>query len=257
MKYVPVAGIVIAILALCLSTAALVAGSGGGDDLTAELTALGDNVSDLGDRVSALNEKIASLSEAQGASPATLSSLRERVEKTETEARRLEKALSDLSDSPAVVAGIEPEKLTEIVKKEMETAREEREKEEGDRRQRGMIDWVKKEFDIDEEKAEKVADIQRKTFEKSRPLWREHRGDENAMRKAMKELWDGTEKEMAAFLDEEELGRYQEWRKKMEERMGGRGNRGDRGGRGGNRDKPREKAKEKPKAAGDDEPAAF
>jgi len=255
MKHLPVVGIVVAILALGLSTAALVAGSGGGDDMTAELTQLGDSISALDGRVSALNEKIASLSEAQAASPETLSSIQERVEKTEAEARRLEKALSDLSDAPAAVAGLEPEKLTEIVKKEMETAREEREKEQADRRQRGMIDWAKKEFDIDEEKAEKVADIQRKTWEKSRPLWREHRGDRDAMHKAMKELWDNAGKEMAEFLDEDELGRYQEWRKKMEERMGGRG----RGGRGGNRDdaKPREKPKEKPKPAGDDEPAAF
>jgi len=253
MKHLPVVGIVVAILALGLSTAALVAGSGGGDDLTVELTRLGDSISALDGRVSALNEKIGSLAEGRATSATTLSGLRERVEKTEAEARRLQKALSDLSDAPAAVAGLEPEKLTEIVKKEMEAAREEREKEQADRRQRGMIDWAKKEFDIDEEKAAKVAEVQRKTWEKSRPLWREHRGDRDAMQKAMKELWDAAGKEMAEFLDEDELDRYQGWRKRMEERMGGRG----RGGRGGNRDNPREKPKEKPKPEGDDDPAAF
>jgi len=254
MKHLPVVGIVVAILALGLSTAALVAGSGGGDDMTAELTQLGDSLSALDGRVSALNEKIASLAEAQAASPQTLSSIRERVEKTEAEAMRLEKALSDLGDAPAAVAGLEPEKLTEIVKREMEAAREEREKEQADRRQRGMIDWAKREFDIDEEKAAKVAEVQRKTWEKSRPLWREHRGDRDAMHKAMKELWDNAGKEMAEFLDEDELGRYQEWRKRMEERMGGRG----RGGRGGNRDnRERNQPREEAKPAADDEPAAF
>jgi len=255
MKHLPVAGIVIAILALGLSTAALVAGSGGGNDLTTELATLGDSISALDERVSALNEKIGSLAEGRAKSADTLSGLRERVEKTAAEAGRLEKALSDLGDSPAAVAGLAPEKLAEIVRKEMEAAREEREKEQADRRRRGMIDWVKREINVGGEKGEKVAEVLRKMFEKMRPLWREFRDEPEGTRAKMKKLGDGAEKEVAEFLDEEELGRYQEWRKRMEQGWGG----GRRGGRGGNRDnaKPREKPKEKPKPAGDDEPAAF
>jgi chromosome segregation ATPase len=232
-----------------MSSAALVAGPGGGGDLTKELARLNSGISALDARVTSLKEDIASASKGSADASTTLSSLRKRVGNAEAEAASAKKALADLPEAAPAVAGVDDEKLGEIIKKEITNNRENREKEQADRRQRGMIDGIRDGLGVDEEKAAKVAAVQRKTWGKMRDVWRNAQGDREAAQKGMAKLWDDAETEMAEFLSEEELGKAKEWRKRMEQWGRGRGNRGDRNNRGGDR--------KEPKPERDDDPVAF
>ncbi|MHC4251415.1 MAG: hypothetical protein ACYS9X_20035, partial [Planctomycetota bacterium] len=184
MKHLPAVGVVIAVLALFLSSAALVAGSGGGGEVTAEMTELNDGISVLAGRVAALKTSLASASKEPGDASTTLSSLRDRVERTEAEATRVEKALADLPDAPAAAGGaMDPGKLREVVQAEITKAREEWTRTQGDRVRRDMTARIREGFGLDEEKAGKVYEVQRKMWGQMGSVWRENRGNQDAIRK--------------------------------------------------------------------------
>jgi hypothetical protein len=249
----PVACVAVAVLALFVSSAALVVGSGGDGDMTTTLAELNDSLVALDGRVAALKAEVAAAPEVPDEMSTTLSGLRARVAKSETEAARLGRAVVEIPEPAAAAAGIDPVKLREIVQKEMPAIREQMGRERADRGRREATARIREGFGLNEEKAEKVYAVQRKAFGEMGRLWRENRGDRNAMRKAMEGLWDGAEKEMAEFLSEEELAKVHKWREQMAQRMRDRGNQG--GGRG--RPQEREKPREEPRPQGRDDPEPF
>jgi len=254
MKPLPLACAGVAVLALLVSSAALVAGSGDDGGVTTKLDNLNSSLEALDGRVAALGAEVASASEAPGGASTTLSGLRARVATAETEAARLERAVAEIPEPPAAAgAAFDPAKMREVIQKEITTVREQQGREQADRRQRDATARIREGFGLNEEKAGKVYEVQRKAFGEMGRLWRENRGDRDAMRKAMEGLWDKAEKDMSEFLSEEELAKVHKWREQMAQRMRGRGNQG--GGRG--RPQEREKPREEPRPQGGDDPEPF
>lgn len=256
MKPLPVACVVIAVLALFVASVALVAGSGDDGGMAARLGDLNSSLAALDGRVAALGAEVASASTAPDETSTTLSSLRARVAKAETEAALLGRAVAEIPEPPAAAgagAALDPAKMREIVQKEITTVREQMGRERADRGRREATARIREGFGLTEEKADKVYAVQRKTFGEMGRLWRENRGDRDAMGKAMDDLWKGAEKEMGEFLSEEELDKVRKWREQMAQRMRDRGNQG--GGRG--RPQEREKPREEPRPQGGDDPEPF
>ena len=238
MKHLPVAGVVVAVLALFLSSAALVARPGGGDDVTAKLDELNGSIAALGGRVGTLKADLASVSAKPGSASTTFARLRARVAKAETEAASLERALADLPRGSAAAGGeIDPGKLRELVQAGITTAREEQTRQWADRMRSAMTTRFREDVGLDENKAEKASAVVQKAFGEMGRIWRENRGDRDAVRKAMEELQKKGEQEMAEFLTEDELGRMLKFRDQQMQRWGNRGNRGG-GNRGGDRQQP-------------------
>lgn len=98
----------------------------------------------------------------------------------------------------------------------------------GAARQQELIDRVTKDLGLDAKQAEKVSSILKAETEKRNTMLQEMRaggGDPQAMRAKMGELTEGTEKELSAVLNKEQVAKYKEIRAAWQAEGRGQGRR--------------------------------
>jgi hypothetical protein len=249
-KQLPVAGVVVGILALSLSSAALVSRTGG-EDLGPRLEALGTSVSALEGRIDSLRGEVADAAMSGGASE-ELAALNARIGRAESGVARLGRSLAEIpkvAEAPARGAEIDTDKLREIARAEIKAT--------FDRfRERGMAgrggdqadrrdptQSLREDVGLTEKVAANVNGIRRKMGEEIGGIWRENRGgDRDANRKLMEGVFKKTEGEIAKVLTPEQMGKYRTWNEAQ------RRNRGH-GRRPPQREQPREEERPDDNAA--------
>lgn len=238
MKKVPMAGLVVGVIALLLVLVALVSRPEGADDVRAELPALKKDLSGL-------KGQVAKASSGSGEVSAQVQELRAELRKLSVRTVRLERALAAAAERPApgaaVQAGLGEERVREILREEMQAQMARFAGGRGAPGGGGRQDTptaLRETVGLDEKKAEQVAQIYQKMSEDVRNIWRENRGgDRDKNVELMRELQKKTEGEIAKLLTAEEMEKYRQWQQS-------RSRRGRRGGRdrGGRREEPAPRA---------------
>ncbi|MHC5058976.1 MAG: hypothetical protein ACYTKD_30340 [Planctomycetota bacterium] len=237
MKQLPVAGVVVGILALFLSSAALFSNPGGGEEMGRRIGSLNEGVSALKDRIDSIEADLASVTAKSGDASKALADLSARVSKTESGVSRVGRSLEGIPKAPAAGgAGTDPEKLRETVQAQIR-AQFDRFRQQGmagrggDRRDPAQS--LREDVGLNEEKAAKVVKAEQKMREEIGRYFRENRGgDRDAARKIIEKAHENARAELAKSLTPEEMKKYGEWHDRQR-RGGGRGR-----GRGGQQ--PRE-----------------
>ncbi len=251
MKQLPVAGVVVGILALFLSSAALVSRSGG-ENLGPRLEALGESVSALEGRLDTLRDEVAAATAKSGDASRELAALNARVGGAESGVARLGRSLNKIPEAakaPAGGAELDPDKLREAVRAEIRGVFERfrgqgmagRGGNQGDRRDPKQS--LREDVGLDEAKATKVVAAEGKIRETIGRYFRENRGgDRDVARKAIEAAHEKIRTELAKSLTPEEMKKYGEWHDRQR-RGGGQG----RGGQP--RQQPREQERPDDNAA--------
>ena len=233
MKALPVMSMAVAVVALILALVALATAPEGAGEVRSETAVLGRVLEGVSSRLGEAETRLDALDELDA-----------RLGKVSRETSRLGRSLTAARERAAGPAPeraqVDEARLRELVREEMGA-----QVEQFRRGMRGMgrrdvsAQALREGVGLEQEKAERIAQIRRRMREATRNIWREGRDrghDKNI--ELMRELQKKAEEEIAEFLTPEEMGKYRELINR-----GGRGRRGGREGRGrerhgGEKDRP-------------------
>lgn len=227
MDRISMAAIVVGLIALLFSTAALVAMPEGPGKLKAKVAALDGDVRSASRSMDGLSAELGKLPSGADETSGRLEHLRSKLVAASERTAKLERAVAEAEARPAAAGAavkIDEATVARLVERETRSR--------FDRGREAMRDRIRQEtsperfqerLGISKEKATKLSELYRGRIDSIGKIWRENRGGNREKNIAlMREVMTKSDAEVAELLTPEELKKYKEARDRMRRGMRGR-----------------------------------